>query len=296
MDDGFTGFKIGVAGLGLIGGSLAKAFKRAGFYVAGFDSDKSTVEEALSCGAVDAAGAEPSVLYGCDAVFVAIYPAGIADFVVKNAPFFKPGAVAVDCCGIKSSVCASLYSSDLCGLTFIGGHPMAGTEQNGFSASFAALFSGASFILTPREGEDDTLIKRLSDLILKAGFSKVVVTTPRHHDRMIAFTSQLPHVLACAYVLSPSCSGHDGFSAGSFRDVSRVAHINPDLWAQLFIDNRDELCDEIDIMVDNMRAIRDAAAAGDRKALSSLLLKARTVKDACGEPGAPDGEQSAVRL
>lgn len=280
IEDGFSGFKIGVAGLGLIGGSLAKAFKRAGFWVAGFDIDKQTVICAQKEGSADIASTQPDVLFDCDCIFVALYPDGIIDFVKKNADYFKKGAVVVDCCGIKGYICESLYNSDLGGgFTFVGGHPMAGTEYRGFTASFAELFKGASFILTPRPGESEKVIGKLTALIKAAGFGRVVVTTPKHHDRMIAFTSQLPHILACAYVMSPSCPDHSGFSAGSYRDVSRVAHITPELWTQLFIDNKDELCSEIDIMINNMKKLRDAASSGDKDTLFELLSEARRIKD-----------------
>lgn len=280
MEDGFAGFKIGVAGLGLIGGSLAKAFRSAGLYVAGFDSDKNTAAAALEQGAVDCSDTSPKVLFDCDYIFAALYPDGIIDFVQSNSGSFKKGSVVVDCCGIKSHVCESIYSENLNeDFIFIGGHPMAGTEQNGFGASFAGLFSGASFILAPRPGENRDVIDSLSTLIKKAGFGRVIVTSPKHHDRMIAFTSQLPHVLACAYVMSPSCPDHDGYSAGSYRDISRVAHINPSLWTQLFIDNKDELCEEIDIMINNMKKLRDAAANNDKDTLNKLLSCARKIKD-----------------
>jgi prephenate dehydrogenase len=280
MEDGFAGFKIGVAGLGLIGGSLARAFKDAGFYVAGFDIDKPSVDAAIEDNAIDEGETNPSGILNCDLVFIALYPDGIIDFVTENASRFKKGAVVIDCCGIKSDVCEKLFDvAESADFTFIGGHPMAGTEQNGFKASSSTLFCGASFILTPRYGEDDTLLHKTETLISKAGFGRVVFTTPKHHDRMIAFTSQLPHVIACAYVMSPSCPDHDGYSAGSFRDVARVAHINPQLWSELFTDNSAQLCDEIDIMISNMKSIRDAAAAGDRKTLAALLQNARDIKD-----------------
>jgi prephenate dehydrogenase len=280
MDEDFADFKIGIAGLGLIGGSLAKAFHSAGFFVAGFDIGKSTVDEALNTGAINLGACTPSVLYNCDIVFVALYPEGIVPFVKENAAKFKRGAILIDCCGIKTRICESLYSANLNGLTFIGGHPMAGTESNGFSASFAELFSGASFILTPRPGEDDRILQTLDRLLCHVGFARTVVTTPQHHDRMIAFTSQLPHVIACAYVLSPSLPDHEGFSAGSFRDVSRVAHINPELWAQLFIDNKDALCTEIDLLIENLQGIRELAFSGDANSLKSILKKSRTAT--CG--------------
>lgn len=280
MEDDFTDFKIGIAGLGLIGGSLAKAFKSDGFYVAGFDTDRESAYKAKECGAADITSASPEVLFTCDVIFAALYPEGIIDFVKTNAGNFKKGSVIVDCCGIKGHVCKSLYSSPTGGnFTFIGGHPMAGTEQSGFSASSPDMFKGASFILTPRPDEDKTVLDRIKRIIKKAGFARIVITTPQHHDRMIAFTSQLPHIIACSYVMSPSCPDHDGFSAGSFRDVSRVAHINSALWPQLFIDNKTELCAEIDTLINNILKLRGEIEREDAAALRAMLEKARKAKD-----------------
>lgn len=283
MDDGFGGFKIGVAGLGLIGGSLARAFKKAGLYIYGYDIDNKTVTEAQRSGVFEKCSCEPSEIFNCDFIFAALYPDGIINFVTENSARFKKGAVIIDCCGIKSQVCEKLFDATKnADFKFIGGHPMAGTELSGFSASFDSLFTGASFILTPREGEDEKLLEKVRSLILKAGFKKVATTTPKHHDRMIAFTSQLPHVIACAYVLSSSCPEHESYSAGSYRDVSRVAHINPALWAKLFTGNREALLCEIDELIDNIKNIRNAAASDNIEILTKLLQKARNNKDNFG--------------
>lgn len=285
MDEGIGGFsalsklKIGIVGLGLIGGSLAKAFKAKSYKVCGFDLDEETVKKAIKESAVDEAYTSPEAVMDCDVVFVALYPEGIINFVRNNAESFKKGSVVADCCGIKGEVCRELYKENYTDFHFVGAHPMAGTEQSGFSASFPSLFAGASFIIAPRENEKTEIVEMLKKLMLSVGFGRVVVTTPENHDRMIAFTSQIPHVLACSYVLSPRCENHKGFSAGSYRDVSRVAHINPELWAQLFIDNRKALCEEIDTLVENIEAIRNAAENCDSEKLSKLLLKARTAKD-----------------
>lgn len=283
MEDGFGGFRIGVAGLGLIGGSLAKAFKKAGFKIFGYDIDKSTVAEAQKSGVFEKCLCEPSEVLKCDVVFVALYPDGIINFVTENKANFKKGAVVIDCCGIKSQVCGKLFEATKnADFKFIGGHPMAGTELSGFSASFDSLFDKASFILTPRDGEDEKLLEKVRGLILKAGFRKVVTATPEHHDRMIAFTSQLPHVIACSYVMSSSCPEHESYSAGSYRDVSRVAHINAPLWAKLFTGNRDALLCEIDELVRHITSIRNAAEAGDVETLTKLLQEARNNKDNFG--------------
>jgi prephenate dehydrogenase len=273
--------KIGIAGLGLIGGSLAMAFKhKAGLFVAGFDNNPQTIEAAIKTGAVSTASLNVDVLFDADYIFVALYPEDIIAFIKTNAARFKKGSVVIDCCGVKAyifdAVSDTAYTN---GFYFIGGHPMAGTEKNGFSAANEELFIGASFILTPPTTIPENIINSLSELLILVGFKQIVITSPEHHDRMIAFTSQLPHILSCAYVSSPYCPEHKGFSAGSYRDVSRVANINPPLWAELFIDNKKALCEEIDILINNLLQLRAASADGDITRLTALLTKARTIKD-----------------
>lgn len=269
--------RVGIAGLGLIGGSLALALRQTGAQVTGFDLDESTVLAANAAGIE--ASAAPDALRNVDLLFVALYPDAAIGFVQENASHFKKGCTVVDCCGIKSRVVRELTPvAEANGFTFIGGHPMAGSEFGGFGAARADLFQGASFLLTPPEPKLPQ-IKPLDQLLLRLGFARVVVTNPAHHDRMIAFTSQLPHALACAYVLSSSCSEHDGYSAGSYRDVSRVAHINPALWAELFLENQTAFCAEMDEMIEHLQSIRDAAAADDRQVLEDLLRQARERKD-----------------
>ena len=269
---------VGIAGLGLIGGSLALAFKKSGLRVAGYDRDEKAVFPARETG-IDAS-LDPGVVLGCDFVFVALYPEGIIDFVKANTGKFKNGALVIDCCGVKGLVTRELFP--VCrgrGFSFIGGHPMAGTERSGFAAANPELFSGASFIMTPPDGLKKDTLSRAKELVLRAGFGRVVVTTPEHHDRMIAFTSQLPHALACSYVKSECCPGHNGYSAGSYRDVSRVAHLDPELWADLFLDNREALGAELDGMIKNLSEIRAAVGADDRETLARLLGEARRIKD-----------------
>lgn len=278
MESDFTRFTIGIAGLGLIGGSLAKAFKKAGFSVVGCDISTSTVDAALNTETIDKGSVTPSVLQNADIVFIALYPGDTVELVLENLSLFKKNAIVVDCCGIKKFVCNALDNIEK-QFYFIGGHPMAGTENSGFEASVDNLFDRASFILTPADDIPEEKMDQLKAVIKSAGFKDIVITDADHHDRIIAFTSQLPHVIACSYVKSPSCPGHKGYSAGSFRDVSRVAHINDKLWAELFISNREKLCKEIDILIENMKAIRDAAASGDRDKLSGLLKEAGKIKD-----------------
>ncbi len=275
--------RVGVAGLGLIGGSMALALERAGRTVAGFDADPAVVHMARKAG-IPAANT-PDALFGADLLFIALYPDAAIAFVRENAARFRKGCVVVDCCGIKSRIMAALpQTARDNGFVFIGGHPMAGREINGFSAASASLFDGASFLLTPPEGTDEKTLAALTALLSGLGFSRVVTTTAAHHDRMIAFTSQLPHALACAYVLSSSCPGHDGYSAGSYRDISRVAHINPPLWAELFLENKKAFCAEADEMLDHLSKIRDAVESEDHEALEALLRRARERKDRDSSP------------
>ena len=159
---------------------------------------------------------------------------------------------------------------------------MAGKEKNGFDVSDADLFLNASAILIPGDAPAEA-VKRVADLTKKIGFGRVVYATPEEHDRMIAFTSQLPHVLACAYVFSPQCPKHEGFSAGSYRDVSRVANINASLWSELFIENKEPLLLEIQTLIDNLKEIKEGIEKGDREELAALLHQARVIKEALGE-------------
>lgn len=274
LDVPFT--RAGVAGLGLIGGSLALALRQAGLSVTGYDIDAATVRAANT--ADIAASTTPDALFDTDILFIALYPDATIDFVRTHAARIKQGGLVVDCCGIKTRVVEALTTvAAENGFTFIGGHPMAGSEFGGFGAARADLFAGASFLLTPPDPQMPQLAP-LETLLRRIGCVPNV-TDPAHHDRMIAFTSQLPHALACAYVLSSSCPGHAGFSAGSYRDVSRVAHINPTLWAELFLENRDAFCAEMDEMIDHLQTLRNAAAADNRKSLEDLLKKARRRKE-----------------
>lgn len=275
--------KIVIVGLGLIGGSLAKAFsKYTDCAVTGIDRDAATVKAALNEGAVRKAGT-PDDLRDADFVFLCLYPQADVDFLSEHADKIGPDCVVTDTCGIKSFVCPRLAAiAREHGFSYVGGHPMAGKEKNGFGASDANLFTGASYILVPC-GAPPEAVERMRQCALKLCFARTVETTPEEHDRVIAFTSQLPHVLACAYVMSPQCPKHRGFSAGSYRDVSRVANINEVLWSELFLDNRDALVEELDTLTENIRKIRDAVRAGDSDELRALLRRGREIKERLGE-------------
>ena len=269
---------IAIVGLGLIGGSLAKAIKLyTPHTVIGLDIDRAVLDAAISAGAIDQIG-DPESLKTADMVFVALYPLQTINFIKENCDNFKKGAIVADCAGIKTQICAVIPEiSAVKGFTFIGGHPMAGKEKGGFESSDALLFQGASFIVVPCDSTNDK-VEAFTDLVSQLGFAQAVFASPEEHDSIIAYTSQLPHVLSTAYVLSPACLRHSGFSAGSFKDVSRVAMINERLWSELFIENKAPLAREIDLLIDNLSLLKERIVFGESEALKSLLAKGREIK------------------
>ena len=275
--------KIAVIGLGIIGGSFCKAIKKhTAHTVIGINRTRSVAEQAKKDGSIDIIGTVES-LSDADVIFLCMYPQACVDFIKENGKFIKKGALVTDSSGIKSAICPQLYElSQKFGFVFVGSHPMAGKEKNGYEVSEAELYKGASFIITPCSA-DEKYVKTLADLALSIGFGQIKITTPEEHDRMIAFTSQLPHVLACSYVLSPCCPNHNGFSAGSYRDVSRVANINSKLWSELFLENREPLITELDILIENITRIKDAIKDNDRERLADLLEQGHKIKQALGE-------------
>ncbi len=275
--------RIAVVGLGIIGGSYAKALKKyTDHYVIGINRSPLPLQKALACGAIDEIGTEDS-LTRADIIILCSYPQACVDFVTRNAEKINKNAIVTDSAGIKSQICPQLTElAGKYGFTFIGSHPMAGKEKNGFDASEAELFQGASFIIVPCGAEEHNL-DILSSLALSLGFKSIRVCSAREHDEMIAFTSQLPHVLACAYVMSPRCPNHKGFSAGSYRDVSRVASINAQLWSELFLENREPLISELNILIDNITKIKDAVNRSDKDGLCALLNRGRKIKEELGE-------------
>lgn len=270
--------EIVIVGLGLIGGSIAKALKQnTSHHVLGIDINQDVLLDACSWGAIDGK-ASLSDLERADLVYLSLYPEDILEFVRQYGQKLKPGCILTDTCGIKREICAAMEElSQGAPYTFVAGHPMAGKEQSGFAASDPSIFAGASYILVPGKASE-AAVAQVEELAYQMGFGRVVKVTPQEHDQNIAYTSQVPHVLACAYVLSPRCKQHQGFSAGSYRDVSRVADINDVLWSRLFLDNRECLLGELDELQRNLSKFREAIAGEDEQGLRELLRQAAQVK------------------
>lgn len=275
--------KIAVVGLGIIGGSFCKAIKKyTNHYVIGINRTESTAQKAFKDCAIDEIGTFES-LSDADMIILCMYPQADVDFIKSYGRYIKKGALVTDAAGTKRAVCPQLVElADKFGFVFVGSHPMAGKEKNGYDVAEADLYKNASYIIVPC-GAEQKYVDLLSEFALSIGFGMIKISTPEEHDRMIAFTSQLPHVLACSYVLSPSCPNHKGFSAGSYRDVSRVANINSKLWAELFLENKEPLVEELDILIDNISAIISAIKTEDRTRLIELLEQGHKIKQALGE-------------
>ena len=271
-----------ICGLGLIGASLAKTLKKNTKHtVLGWNRTPSVTEKALRDGVIDRTGDIDELMADADITFVNFYPEAIVPFILEHKNSFKKDSIVTDSCGIKSKICYSLKDEKL-DFYFIGAHPMAGREVGGYDNSLATLYDNASFIVTPLDESPRNKVDALVGLAQDMGFARTVVTTPEHHDEMIAFTSQIAHVLACSYVLSPLAPSHAGYSAGSYRDVSRVARINADMWADLFIDNKDALVREIDDLVSNLMQFKYNIVNEDSPALKDLMNRANKIKEEIG--------------
>ncbi len=272
---------IAVIGLGLIGGSIAKAIKKETPHtVLGTDVNPQVLYKAKLLDAIDGELTEER-LGICDMVIVATWPKAAVAYVQAQADRIMKGALVMDVSGVKREICEPLWQlAQQKGFLFVGGHPMAGIAFSGFDHATASLFEGASMILTPPPGADIALLDRLKRFWRSLGFGRVVITTPEKHDQVIACTSQLAHVVSSAYVKSPTALAYQGFSAGSFRDMTRVAKLDENLWTELFLCNREPLLLELDVLLHNLTAYREALAAQDQETLRGLLRQGREIKEA----------------
>ena len=274
----------GIVGLGLIGGSLARSIKfHSKHTVYGCDLKETAILQAKMVGAIDGELTDEN-LPDCDVVLVALYPKDAVDWTLNHIDAFKPGSLVIDCCGVKRFVCGRLYPA-FAGkqAIFIGGHPMAGRERSGFSYAQDDLFENASMILCPMPGTDVETVRRAKEIFLSIGFGRVRFSTPPEHDEMIALTSQLAHVVSSAYVRSPLAEKHKGFSAGSFKDMTRVAYLSEDMWTELFLENGDLLLEQTQGLIDRLQEYRDALRDRDADRLRALLKAGREMKESLEE-------------
>lgn len=271
--------KVGILGLGLIGGSLARAYAIAGHTVYAIQRNERMLSFAMLAGAVHGKLNEETIPE-CDLLLLSIYPDGSAGWLEKNAHLISKDALVIDCCGIKREVCRRCFPlAEKYGFTFVGGHPMAGSQFSGFKYSRATLFKGQPMVLVPPCFDDMALLDRCKQALAPCEFGTFSVTTAEDHDQMIAFTSQMPHILSNAFIKSPTALRHKGFSAGSYRDLTRVAWLNAPMWAELFLGNRDNVLREMDFYIESLQAYRDAIAAQDLEKLTALLEEGKRRKE-----------------
>ncbi|MGE4548488.1 MAG: prephenate dehydrogenase [Intestinibacillus sp.] len=272
-----------IVGLGLIGGSMAKAIRaNTDCRILGYDISEKVLSDARFLGDIDDIADKDSVSEA-DIVLVGLYPVPAVEYILANLGRMKKGCIVVDLCGVKQYVC-DLVIAEACahGVQFIGGHPMSGREFSGFEYAQADLFQGASMILVPNESATEDALAEMECFFGTLGFGRVVRTTAEQHDHMIAFTSQLAHVVSSAYIKSPEALLHSGYSAGSYKDLTRVARLNEQMWTELFLRNARPLVREIDEIILHLQEYRDAIVSGREDELKRLLKEGRERKERLG--------------
>lgn len=289
--------RVGIVGLGLIGGSFARAYATAGVSVIAFDPDADTMDAA----AVDTIEGEldNDTIATCDLIILATYPQACIDWLEAHAESIAEAQdgvhapIVIDAAGIKSALCARAFQiAHDAGFDFVGAHPMAGTEHSGFAHSRADLFRGAPMVLVPPACSDQRrleLLDRVHMLLEPVGFGRFSVATPEEHDHVIGYTSQLCHIVSNAYIKSPTALEHHGFSAGSYRDLTRVAHLNAPMWSELMMDNAGNLASELDTLIASLSEYRDALKAGNSAELERLLAEGDHIKRSL-DRDTPDNE------
>jgi prephenate dehydrogenase len=267
--------KITIVGLGLIGGSLAKTIKKyTNHTVNGIDTNPETVELALSQGAIDTNTCD------CDSdiTFVCLYPEATVEYILTHE--FKKASIVCDVCGVKRFIIDKTEQNLLSrGVFLVACHPMAGREFSGFEYSLDNLFDTASFIITPTRFSSSKCVNLIEDLAYSLQFKKVVKATPDEHDDIIAFTSQLAHIVSSAYIKSPTHLRQLGFSAGSFADLTRVAKLNEDMWTPLFLANKDALSREIGEIINHLNEYKECLDEETPSKLHRLLRDGRILKE-----------------
>lgn len=273
---------VGVAGLGLIGGSIVKAYHAAGHRVYAWNRSRSTLDFALISGEVDAELNESNVAE-CDLIVVCLYPNASIEWIKNMAPYFGSKPLVMDACGTKRDICEACFKlAEENGFTFVGGHPMGGTKDSGYKYSKADMFKGVPMVVVPPRFDDIELFARVKELLEPLGIGRYSITTAEDHDQMIAFTSQLSHLVASSYIKSPAAERQGGFSGGTYKDMTRVAYLNAPMWAEIFISNKDCLIAELDSLIDNLSRYRKAINEENLEELTALLAEGSKRKETLG--------------
>ena len=270
---------VAIVGLGLIGGSLARAYKQKKHTVYGYDLDDKILDVAKMVNVIDEE-LDKDTIAQCDCILIALYPKATIEYLEEMGTYINNKTVVIDCCGVKEEVCeAGFKIAEKYGFTFVGGHPMAGKQYSGFKYSREDLYENASMIIVPEKCNDIEFLNRVKEMLLPAGFGKITVSTAKEHDKIIAFTSQMPHIVSNAFIKSPTAREHNGFSAGSYKDLTRVAWLNENMWTELFFDNKENIVKELDCFIDEITKYKDALIEDDRDKMVELLREGRICKE-----------------
>ena len=265
--------KILIVGLGLIGGSYARALRRFGYTVTAIDTDGNAIRFALENGIIDegTTDADPVLIGEADCIIMALYPTKITDWIRQNQEHFKSGIRLTDVTGIKSAVVYEIQDILRPDVEFIAAHPMAGREVSGVAYSDDRIFRDANFIVVPTKKNTPESIEWCENLGKILGFNRVSVLTPEEHDEMIAFVSQLTHCIAVALMTCNDNEHLRDYTGDSFRDLTRIAHINENMWSELFFMNKEPLLKEMNRFIDEMSDIRDIIERNDIEALKDKM-------------------------
>lgn len=270
---------VGIVGLGLIGGSLARAYKQKKHTVYGYDLDDKILDVAKMVNVIDEE-LDKDTIAQCDCILIALYPKATIEYLEEMGTYINNRTVVIDCCGVKEEVCeAGFKIAEKYGFTFVGGHPMAGKQYSGFKYSREDLYENASMIIVPEKCNDIEFLNRVKEMLLPAGFGKITVSSAKEHDKIIAFTSQMPHIVSNAFIKSPTAREHNGFSAGSYKDLTRVAWLNENMWTELFFDNKENIVKELDFFIDEITKYKEALLEDDRDKMVELLREGRICKE-----------------
>lgn len=273
---------VGVAGLGLIGGSFVKGYHAQNHTVYAYNRSRKTIDFALLSGYVDAELTKDNVSE-CDLVVVCMYPEASIEWIREMAPYFGSRPIVMDACGTKRNVCEACFKlAEEYNFTFVGGHPMGGTKFSGYKYSKPDMFRGAPMVIVPPRFDDIDLYAKVKELLAPLNFGRFSITTAEDHDNMIAFTSQLSHLVASSYIKSPAAERQRGFAGGTYRDMTRVAYLNAPMWAEIFISNKDCLLAELDSLINNLSKYRTAISEENLEELTELLADGARRKEELG--------------
>ena len=271
---------VGIVGLGLIGGSFAKSYSDMDEHrVLAYDIDENVMDKAYDMKIIEGKLDSSTIPY-CDLILLALYPQASIDYLNANGSLISSNTMVIDCCGVKEYVCSKCFNiARKYGFTFVGGHPMAGRHFSGLEYSTKTMYNGASMVLVPENLSDQATIERAKKLLSPIQFGTFTICDANRHDAMIAFTSQMAHIVSNAYVKSPTAKNHQGFSAGSYKDLTRVAWLNETMWTELFLENREHLIEELDCFINSLLEYKSAMENNDPDALKTLLAQGKKCKE-----------------